>query len=177
MTTGTSIENEALRHFAAAVRLEPDDPLRQWNLAAAAKRLGKPGACYLALTQFRRRADPRTADETSLARLHNARGFIKTFERAALREHPESTPEAVARGEELYDRAFRYLEAGRYSDAMTGFEAVLKLVPSHYASWANLGAVYAFLERREDAQAALRRALDYRPDYELAQRNLSALEE
>src|SRR5262249_58026361 len=67
-------------------------------------------------------------------------------------EHPAADAEDIARGEEIFDRAYRHLVAGRFDDAATGFEAVVKLVPSHYASWGNLGAAYARLGRLPPAQ-------------------------
>jgi hypothetical protein len=58
---------------------------------------------------------------------------------------------------------------------VSGFEAVLKLVPSHYPSWANLGVAHAALAQREEAERCLRQALCYRPDYAVALKNLEAL--
>jgi tetratricopeptide (TPR) repeat protein len=165
---------EALRHFASAARLEPEDPLRFWNLASAAKRAGKAGVCYLALLTYRRLA----ADLSSEAdRSRTARQFIRMFERFARLEHPSCTPETVARGEELFDRAFEHLQEARFQDAVSGFEAVLKLVPSHYPSWGNLGAAHLQLNQRTEAETCLRKALEFRPDYEVARRNLNSLEE
>jgi Flp pilus assembly protein TadD len=162
----------ALRHFAAAVRLEPELAVRYWNLGAAAKRTGRLGACYLALARYLRLPD----DDTQAASRHRkARQFQKDFERLAGRDHPGTTVENVARGEEIFERAYDHLAEGRYVDAVSGFEAVLKLVPTHYPSWGNLGAALVGLGNRPEAVEALRRALELKPDYEPAQRNLSAL--
>ncbi|HKA86418.1 MAG TPA: tetratricopeptide repeat protein [Haliangiales bacterium] len=163
---------EALRELARAARLEPDEPLRHWNLAAAAREAGKPGTCYLALRDYERSGD---RGRGAAARRRSARGFLDGFARFVAVEHPAADAEDIARGEEIFDRAYRHLVAGRFDDAATGFEAVVKLVPSHYASWGNLGAAYARLGRLADAERCLRRALDVRPDYEPAQRNLAAI--
>ena len=66
---------------------------------------------------------------------------------------------------------------GHPEDAIPTFEAVLKLVPSHYPSWGNLGAAYVQLHRPSEAERCLLKALEYRPDYELAQKNLLSLRE
>jgi Flp pilus assembly protein TadD len=163
---------DALRELARAARLEPDEPLRHWNLAAAAREAGKPGTCYLALLDYTRAGD---RGRGSAARRRSARSFLEGFARFAAAEHSAAPPEAIARGEEIFDRAYRHLVAGRFEDAATGFEAVVKLVPSHYASWGNLGAAYARLGRLADAERCLRQALEVRPGYEPAQKNLEAI--
>lgn len=164
--------DEALAELAAAARLEPDEPLHHWNLSHAAKKAGKLGACYLALADYLRGKD-RSPGAASRAR--TARSFMRLFERFARLEHPDATAVAVARAEELFERATRHLDANRLPEAVAGFEAVLKLVPSHYPSWSNLGVAYANLRRPAEAERCLRKALDFRPDYEVARKNLASL--
>jgi Tfp pilus assembly protein PilF len=53
---------------------------------------------------------------------------------------------------------------------------VLKLVPSHYQSWSNLGVVLMSLKKREEAERCLKRALSLRPDYEVARKNLAMMD-
>src|SRR5262249_57304053 len=48
--------DDALAHLAAALRLEPEDPVRHWNLATGAKGAGRSGLAYLALVEYLRRA-------------------------------------------------------------------------------------------------------------------------
>lgn len=176
---GTSLlslgkNEEALVEFHAAARLEPTLAERHWNLAHAAKQSGKPGACYLALADYLRAHDrARGAAE----RIRAAKRYVRVFERHARVEHPESKVEHVARAEELFDRAYRHLVHERLGDAVSGFQAVLKLVPSHYPSWGNLGAAYLSLGARDQAESCLRKALEYCPSYAIARQNLSALED
>ncbi|MBI4510868.1 MAG: hypothetical protein HY698_14645 [Deltaproteobacteria bacterium] len=166
--------DDAMAALAIAARLKPDEPIRQWELSQAAKRAGKLGACYLALTDYLSGDDK---SEGAERRIREARNFLALFEKHARKEHPDASAERVARAEELFLRAFRNLDQGLALDAVSGFEAVLKLVPSHYPSWTNLGAAYALLNRRDKAESCLRKALEFRPDYELAQKNLTALVE
>ena len=161
-----------IRHFAAAARLASDDPLAYWNLAHAAKRADKPGACYLALIEYLRARDRRHGAKE---RARDARDYMKVFEDLIRHEHPTVTPQLFARGEELFDRACEHVEAQRFDDAVTTFEAVLKLVPSHYAAWGNLAVAYLGLGRHDDAERCLEKALELRPDYEPARHNLHAL--
>ncbi len=164
----------ALPHLAMAAHLAPEDAAHHWNHSHAAKACDKMGACYLALQRYLLARD---RDEGAPARTEIAQRFQRTFERFARVEHPESSPLNVARCEELFDRAYAHMSAQRHADARSGFEAVLKLVPSHYQSWSNLGVVLLELREREEAARCLRRALDYRPDYEVARKNLALVEE
>src|SRR5262249_54150867 len=156
---------EALRELARAARLEPDEPLRHWNLAAAAREAGKPGP------PSRPRPDSGgwgARGGGPAPRRRSARGFLDGFARFVAVEHPAADAEDIARGEEIFDRAYRHLVAGRFDDAATGFEAVVKLVPSHYASWGNLGAAYARLGRLPHARRRLRPAPPLPPHHQPA---------
>jgi tetratricopeptide (TPR) repeat protein len=165
---------EALLELHAAARLEPSVAERHWNLAHAARKAGKLGACYLALVDYLGARDrARGAAERGRA----ARRYVRLFSRYARAEHPDAKVEHVARAEELFERAYRHLVEERLSDAISGFQAVLKLCPSHYPSWGNLGAAYVSLGERDRAEECLRKALDYCPSYEIARQNLSALED
>jgi Tfp pilus assembly protein PilF len=50
-------------------------------------------------------------------------------------------------------------------------------VPSHYQSWSNLGVVLMAQRKRAEAEHCLRQALAFRPDYEVARRNLALMDE
>jgi Flp pilus assembly protein TadD len=93
------------------------------------------------------------------------------------KEHPGVRARDMARAEEVFDRACDALDGGRAMDAIRGFEAVLAVVPSHHPSWSNLGAAYTQMDRRGDARRCLERALACRPGYDVAERNLRALEQ
>jgi len=162
----------ALPHLRAAVRLEPEDPVRWWNLAAAARQADKHGASYLALGDFLRRVRGRRTP----ARRRAALRYRRLYEQMVAREHPGVRAREMARAEDLFDRACDALDAGRAAEAVRGFEAVLALVPSHHPSWSNLGAAYTQLDRRGDARRCLERALACRPGYDVAERNLQALD-
>jgi tetratricopeptide (TPR) repeat protein len=144
-----------------------------WNLAYAAKVAGRLGACYEALLRYLEAQDD---EEGASGRARAARSYLRLYEKYARLEHPETTAALVARAEELFERAYRHLAEGHIPEAMTGFDAVLTLVPSHYPSWANLGVAHASLSHRAEAERCLRRALTYRPDYDVALRNLEALD-
>lgn len=64
----------------------------------------------------------------------------------------------------LFDRAAQALAEGRYADAESGFQEVLRVEPGSPSALANLGVVYAKTERFDFAIDAYERALKLRPD-------------
>jgi tetratricopeptide (TPR) repeat protein len=164
----------AIEHLQAAARLEPDEALHRWNLAAAAKQAERMGGAYLALREYLTLHDE---GDGAAERQKEAKSFIRAYERMLRESHPGVPLSDVLRGEELFARAYAALSEGRPEDAQRGFEEVLELVPRHYPSWGNLGAAYLALEKREDAIRCLRRALELNPDYTVARQNLQMIEE
>jgi tetratricopeptide (TPR) repeat protein len=162
----------ALEQLQEAARLEPDEPLHRWNLAAAAKQAERMGGAYLALREYLTLPDD---GEGAQARRREARDFVRAYERMLRDQHPGVTLNDYLRGEELFARAFAALCEGRADEAVRGFEAVLGLVPRHYPSWGNLGAAYVQLERRDEARHCLEQALELNPDYQIARENLDRL--
>jgi tetratricopeptide (TPR) repeat protein len=158
----------ALAQLAAAARLEPEDPVRHWNLAAAAKGCGRSGAAYLALRDYLRLGAGRPATRRRRVALR----FVRTYERVIANEHPANPAAVVARAEAAFLCGCAQLDAGQTADAIRCFRAVVERVPSHHPSWSNLGAAHLALGQRAEARRCLEIALSYRPDYELARANL-----
>jgi Flp pilus assembly protein TadD len=84
----------AMHHLGRAAWLDPDQPIYQWNIAAAAHAAGRRGACYLGLCAY---ADGGDASPGAGERRAIAARFIGEYERLAGLEHPDTPPEALAR--------------------------------------------------------------------------------
>jgi Flp pilus assembly protein TadD len=168
---------QAMVHLARAAELEPDEPLHRWNQAAAAKQADRLGGAYLALREYLRLAGQGgDVEEGAAERRAEAKSFVRAYERMLRDAHPGVALSDYLRGEELFARAYAALTEGRNADAVAGFEAVLSLMPRHWPSWGNLGAAYLELERPAEAERCLRRALELKPDYQPAQKNLALIE-
>jgi tetratricopeptide (TPR) repeat protein len=166
--------DDALAHLREAARLEPDQPLHRWNLAAACKQAERMGGAYLALREYLALVDD---GEGGDGRRSEARGFVRAYERMLRDSHPGVPLDDVLRGEELFARAYAALSEGRADEAQAGFEKVLALVPRHYPSWGNLGTAFLALGRSDDALRCFERALELNPDYAAARHNLALLDE
>jgi|SRR5579871_3169690 len=164
----------ALGYLERAAAVEPEEPLHQWNLAAAAKSADQLCRCYVALMRYLQLPDDL---EEARARRREARGFVREYERTITRAHPGVPLGDVVAGEQLFRRAFTAFESGRLDEAIAGFQRVLALVPRHYPSWGNLGAAHFALGRLDEARDCLNRALELNPEYEVARENLQRLSE
>jgi tetratricopeptide (TPR) repeat protein len=158
-------------HLDRAAALAQHVAVHHWNLAAWAARGARLGRCYLALCAYREQPDH------SPARAEVARDFVARYEEAVASEHPRVDPQAFARGEAIFSSAYADLIEGRVREAAEGFLRLLRKVPSHYPSWANLGAAYAELGMTAEAVSCLERALSLNPNHGPAQRRLAALRE
>jgi Flp pilus assembly protein TadD len=163
----------AMVHLERASLLEPGEPLHHWNLAAAAKAADQMCRSYLALARYLALADD---FEGWRDRRQEARRFIRCYEKLIEAMHPGVALVDAVRGERLFQQAFADLADGRLDAAGEGFRRVVALLPRHYPSWGNLGAVLLALGRRDEATRCLRRALELKPDYQMALDNLAHLE-
>lgn len=72
-------------------------------------------------------------------------------------------------------RAFSDMEAERYPSAAERLEALSKIDPENSAIFYNLGVVYTFLKREDEALAQFRRAVDLDPRYAQAWYNMGQI--
>src|SRR6478752_403480 len=107
-----------MSHLHEAARLEPDEPLHRWNLAAAAKQADRLGGAYLALRDY---LGLRDDGDGALERNKEARSFVRAYERMLRDSHPGVPLNDYLRGEELFARAYAALSEGRADDAVHGF--------------------------------------------------------
>jgi len=165
--------HQALLHLERVATLEPDEALHHWNIGAAAKAASRMCRGYLALRRYLSLSDQY---EGHAGRRSEARRFLRSYEALIATMHPGVHLDVVLRGEQMFADAFADLTAKRFDAAVRGFRAVVALLPHHYPSWGNLGAAELALGRHVEAELCLRRALDLKPDYDVARDNLRLLE-
>jgi len=74
-----------------------------------------------------------------------------------------------------FDEAFSQMRNKEYEKAITGFENVLAVNKYHPQSYGNIGLCCAFLGKKEEALAAINRALAIDPNYQPALKNRAIL--
>ena len=164
---------EALVHLERACALDPEEALHHWNIAAAAKAADRMCRGYQALERYLGLPDGFAGHA---ARHREARRFLASYEKLIQSMHPGVALADVLIGEEQFQRAFADLADQRFAEAVRGFRGVLALLPHHYPSWGNLGVAELALGNQDEATHCLQRALELKPDYEVARVNLEALE-
>jgi tetratricopeptide (TPR) repeat protein len=79
--------------------------------------------------------------------------------------------------EDLFQRGLKLMEAGKWDEAGQAFQASIDMGDCLPQPWGNLGICLMMQERYDEAEAALKRALDIDPQYTIAKDNLAMLSE
>jgi tetratricopeptide (TPR) repeat protein len=145
--------------FERAVAKDPDSAHLQYRLARlAAQTDDLPGALRHAERGFE--LDPEdTEGRLFLGRLYRIDRNLDGVEHA-LRDEA-GVPISPAAALLLYQV---YLEGGRFEEALTVAEGLLADDPDNLGGYMAVATVYERLERYDDAEAALRKALDHHPN-------------
>lgn len=167
--------NEAIAHYEQALRLHPGYPNAHYNLANARLVQGKHDA---AIAHFRTALEsmPKSVEaHTNLAVALEAQGkldeAIEHFRVAAsLDAGSAHTRENLANG--LLARGAALLESGKPHEAAEELRAALALLPNSVETHNNLGIALASQGKLDEAIAHFHRALELRPGFEDARRNL-----
>lgn len=85
---------------------------------------------------------------------------------------PDFTLERLIEQQHLFNHALALFQAKRYREAELTFKQVIAIADVLPQPWANLAGCYMWQERYDEAEAALKRAIEIDPDYQLAQQNL-----
>ena len=186
---------EAAELLKKAVRISPNDPSLQYNLAKA---LMESGAGTEALPYHKRATElmPSNAEAwlnygKSLSYLDRHQEAIAIYERAlninegyaeaylnrgasfkALKRYVEanlSADKALEINPSLFEawsnKGIALKELKRYDEALASYEKALSIHPQHHEAWNNLGVTYKELKRYDEALASYEKALSIHPQH------------
>jgi tetratricopeptide (TPR) repeat protein len=111
--------------------------------------------------------DPKLADALAFAR------SAAESERAL--RGPSFTLNQLAAQEESFQQAGTQMEQGRWAEAEALFRQVITVADVLPQPWGNLGICLLMQRKFNEAEAALRRALEIDPKYALARQNLAGM--
>lgn len=151
----------ALTQLEQALKLEPKVAAHAWNAAVAAHLSEKPDRLYKNLQKYLGCDDERHG---AAARKQAAELLCREFERLVAEAYPGTPLARVLESEELFDNAYEALTDARYAAAAEGFRAVLERLPTHPASWRNLGVTYLAERRPREAARCFSRVLRFGHD-------------
>jgi Flp pilus assembly protein TadD len=83
--------------------------------------------------------------------------------------------EQLREQQEHFSRGLQAMKRERWTEGEAHFRRVVEIAECHAAPWGNLGVSLMMQKRYDEAEAAFNRSLEIEPDYDLAQRNLTAL--
>ncbi len=90
---------------------------------------------------------------------------------------PNFTLDQLIEQEDLFQRGLKLMEANQWDEAGQAFQASIAMGDCLSQPWGNLGICLMMQERYDEAEAALKRALEIDPKYTLAKNNLALLAE
>lgn len=90
---------------------------------------------------------------------------------------PDFTLDQLLEQEELFQNGLQLTEAGEWEAAEQAFRKSIAMGDCLPQPWGNLGISLMMQERYNEAEAALKRALEIEPEYTFAKSNLAALPE
>jgi len=167
-------DEDSYRVLLEATQIVPDD-VRLWynfgQTCRGAGRLVESLRAYerSAVLNHDRRLAPRIADEVALAR--------QLVENELRVRPPGFAVDDLLSQENLFLAGVEEMVAQQWDRAVDLFQQALALADTIPQLWGNLGICLLNLKRYDEAEAALHRALECDPDYDLARQNLAALAE
>jgi tetratricopeptide (TPR) repeat protein len=166
--------DEAYQALSEALAITPDDADLLYNRGLAARFTSRQGQSVrdferaLSLEREPSRVS-KIAEELQFAR--------RLAEHDMALRGPDFTLDQFIEQEELYHSGVELLTAEQWEQAEQTFRAVIAMGDCLPQPWNNLGMCLMMQRRYDEAEAALRRALEINSNYENAQRNLVLLPE
>jgi tetratricopeptide (TPR) repeat protein len=155
---------EALAHFDRAITIFPYFVEAWFNKGAAHQKRLEIGPMIRAFQKVIELGDP--SDDI----VEQASRVIRSLDEQ-IRADKGFSFERYVQLMDIFDEAFAAMQNREWERAVAGFQKVVAADPGHTQSHGNMGLCYAFLGRKREALAALDRALQLDPGYELARTN------
>jgi len=158
--------------LSEALALQPENAELWYNRSLSARFTVRFGQSLRDLEQAIALED----DEKLLAMYTEQLGFMRkiTAEDMALRG-PDFTLDQLIEQQHLFNQAIALFEKRQYTEAERVLKQVIEMADVLPQPWANLAGCYMWQQRYDEAEAALKRALEIDPTYELAQENLQMM--
>jgi tetratricopeptide (TPR) repeat protein len=164
--------DEAFSVLSQALTLTPNDAHIWYNRAMACRFTMRTGQ---SLRDFEH-AINLEQDPALLERIAEELAFSRRMaeESRALRGLDFSLEQLIEQ-EELFQTGVRLMAAGKWEQTEQTFRKVIAMGDCLPQPWGNIGVCLIMQQRYDEAEIALRRAIDVDPNYTLARQNLAAL--
>jgi len=165
---------KAYSALTQAVKLRPRDPVLWYNHGLASRFTSRFGQ---SLRDFERASTLNTDPALKKEIDRELKNGAEIANEAMKQRGPDFTLNQLIEQESIYMQGLDYMASHQWDKAEQMFRAAIAMGDCVGQPWFNIGGCYIMQERYDEAETALKRALEIEPDYELAQRNLAALPE
>ena len=159
---------KAITYFDKAIKINPYFVEAWFNKGAAHQKrleLGDTIKAYQKVIEF---GDP------SEHFVVHAKGFIVDLAKN-IKKSIGLTMNDYLKSMDTFTDAYTSMERMDWEKALSGFRKVLSMNPQHTQSYSNIGICYGQLGKKQEALAALEKALELDPEYEPAIINLKVI--
>ena len=165
---------QAYAAYTEALSLDPDNAELWFNRGQASRftlRFGR------SLRDYERAKELGIKPEVA-GQLEDQLEFARDMAEKSMKlRGPDFTLDQLIEQEDLFQKGLQSFEAGKWKEAEQAFRASIAMGDCLPQPWGNLGISLLMQERYDEAEAALKRALEIDPEYALAKSNLAALPE
>ena len=160
--------------FTEALALEPKNAELWYNRSTASRFVSRFGQ---ALQDIERAIELNTRSELAEKFEKELQFARKIAEESRKLRGPHFTLDQLVEQENLFQQGLTLMEAERWEEARQAFQASIAMSDCLPQPWGNLGICLMMQARYDQAEAALKHALEIDPQYTLAKNNLAALPE
>src|SRR5229473_6031644 len=160
--------------YSEALSLDPNNAELWFNRGMASRFTSRFGR---SLRDYERAKELNTRPELA-KKLEEELKFARELAEQTLKlRGPDFTLDQLIEQEGLFQDGLQLAEAGEWEEAEQVFQASIAMGDCLPQPWGNLGICLMMQERYDEAEAALKRALEIDPKYAIAKNNLAALSE
>jgi Flp pilus assembly protein TadD len=160
--------------YTEALSLDPDNARLWFNRGMASRFTSRFGRSF---RDYERAKELGIGPELA-SKLEKELEFARDLaENTVKLRGPDFTLDQLIEQEDLFQNGLQLIEAGEWKKAEQAFRASIAMGDCLPQPWGNLGISLMMQGRYDEAEAALKRALDMDPQYTLAKDNLAALPE
>jgi tetratricopeptide (TPR) repeat protein len=158
--------------FTQALTLEPKNAELWYNRSMASRFTMRFGQ---ALHDVERAIELNTRSELT-EQFDEALQFSRQLAEKSIKlRGPGFTVDQLVEQENLFQQGLLLMESGKREEAGQAFQASIAMGDCLPQPWGNLGICLMMQERYDEAEVALKRALEIDPDYTIAENNLVVL--
>ncbi|MBN1287770.1 MAG: tetratricopeptide repeat protein [Anaerolineae bacterium] len=157
-----------------ALEITPDDPYIWYNRGFAARLSMRTGQ---SLRDFERAAKLEGRGKMQKQIQKALRDSRKIAKMSLATRGPGFTLDQLIEQEEFFAQGVDLMNEEKWEEAEQAFRRVIEIHDCLPQPWGNLGGCLVMQKRYDAAEAALKRALEIDPEYDLAKQNLDAMPE